>query len=101
MRLRLRLLGGMDEMTGSRSVMRFLVVLRGGLSVLLLRRSVRVGSRLRVVRCSMVWSFVMRSLVVLWGSMMRRSMMRRSMMLGGLMGWLVMLRNLLMLHNRL
>ena len=97
MRLRLRLLGGMDEMTGSRSMMWFLVVHRGSLSVLLLRLSVRMGSRLRVVRCSMVWSFVMRSLMVLWGSMMRR----RSMMLGGLMGWLVMLRNLLMLHNRL
>ena len=94
--MRLRLLGGMDEMTGSRSVMRFLVVLRGGLSVLLLRRSVRVGSRLRVVRCSMVSSFVIRSLVVLWGSMMRRSMM-----LGCFMGWLVMLRHLLVLHNRL
>ena len=94
--MRLRLLGGMDEMTGSRSVMWFLVVLRGGLSVLLLRRSVRVGSRLRVVGCSMVWSFVMRSLVVLWGSMMRRSMM-----LGCFMGWLVMLRHLLVLHNRL
>ena len=96
MRLRLRLLGGMDEMTGSRSMMWFLVVHRGSLSVLLLRLSVRMGSRLRVVRCSMVWSFVMRSLMVLWGSMMRRSMR-----LGGLMGWLVMLRNLFVLHNRL
>ena len=96
MRLRLRLLGGMDEMTGSRSMMWFLVVHRGSLSVLLLRLSVRMGSRLRVVRCSMVWSFVMRSLVVLRGSMMRRSMR-----LGGLMGWFVMLRNLLVLHNRL
>ena len=94
--MRLRLLGGMDEMTGSSCVMWFLVVHRGGLSVLLLRLSVRMGSRLRVVRCSMVWSFVMRSLMVLWGSMMGRSMR-----LGSLMGWLVMLRNLFVLHNGL
>ena len=86
----------MDKMTSSRSVLWFLVVLGSGLSVLLLRLSVRMGSRLRVVRCDMVWSFMMRSLMVLWGSMMGRSMR-----LGGLMGWLVMLRNLFVLHNRL
>ena len=96
--MRLRLLGGMDEMTGSRSVMWFLVVLGSGLSVL--RLNVRVGSRLRVVRCSMVWSFVMRSLMVLRGGMMRRSMRVLNDMRFD-MGWLVMLRNLLVLHNRL
>ena len=89
----------MDKMTSSRSVLWFLVVLGSGLSVLLLRLSVGMGSRCRVVRCSMVCSFMMRDLVVLRGSMVRSMRMRSDMRLGGLMSWLVMLRNWLVLHN--
>ena len=86
----------MDEMASSRSVLWFLMVLRCGLGVSLLRLSVRVSSRHRVVRRGMVWSFMMRSLMVLWGGVVRCLMMLR-----GLVGWLVMLRHLLVLHNRL
>ena len=86
----------MDKMTSSRSVFWFLVVLGSGLNVSLLRLSVRVSSRHRVVRRGMVYRFMMRSLMVLWGSVVRCLMMLR-----GLVGWLVMLRHLLVLHNRL
>ena len=89
----------MDEMASSRSVLWFLVVLGSGLSVLLLRLSVGMGSRCRVVRCSMVYSFMMRDLMVLRGSMVRSMRMRSDMRLGGLMSWLVMLRHWLVLHN--
>ena len=86
----------MDEMTSSRSVLWFLVVLGSGLSMSLLWLSVRVSSRRRVVRRGMVYRFMMRSLVVLWGGVVRCLMMLR-----GLVGWLVMLRHLFVLHNRL
>ena len=91
-----RLLGGVDEMTGSRSVLWFLVVLGSGLSVM--------GSRFRVVRLGGVRSFMMRSLVVLRGSMVRCLVM----LWCGMMCWssvvgggLVMLRHLLVLDDRL
>ena len=86
----------MDKMTSSRSVFWFLVVLGSSLSVSLLRLSVRVGSRCRVVRRGMVCSFMMRDLMVHWGGVVRCLMMLRD-----LVGWLVMLRHLLVLHNRL
>ena len=94
----------MNEMTGSRSVLWFLVVLGSGLSVRVGDRLSMMGSRLRVVRRGMVHSFMMRNLVVLRGGMVRCLMMLRCGMMcwSSVVGWsLMMLWNLLVLDNRL
>ena len=94
----------MNEMTGSRSVLWFLVVLGSGLSMRVDGRLSVMRSRFRVVRRGMVYSFMMRNLVVLRGSMVRCLMMLGCGMVcwSSVVGWsLVMLRHLLVLDNRL
>ena len=94
----------MNEMTGSRSVLWFLVVLGSGLSVRVGGRLSVMRSRFRVVWRGMVNSFMMRNLVVLRGSMVRCLMMLGCGMVcwSSVVGWsLVMLRHLLVLDDRL
>ena len=94
----------MNEMTGSRSVLWFLVVLGSGLSVRVGDRLSVMRSRFRVVRCGMVHSFMMRNLVVLRGGMVRCLVMLGCGMVcwSSVVGWsLVMLRHLLVLDDRL
>ena len=94
----------MNEMTGSRSVLWFLMVLGSGLSVRVGGRLSVMRSRFRVVRLSVVYSFMMRNLMVLRGSMVRCLMMLGCGMVcwSSVVGWsLVMLRHLLVLDDRL
>ena len=94
----------MNEMTGSRSVLWFLMVLGSGLSVRVGGRLSVMGSRFRVVRLGVVHGFMMRNLMVLRGSMVRCLMMLGCGMVcwSSVVGWsLVMLRHLLVLDNRL
>ena len=94
----------MNEMTGSRSVLWFLMVLGSGLSMRVGGRLSVMRSRFRVVWRGMVHSFMMRNLVVLRGGMVRCLMMLGCGMMcwSSMVGWsLVMLRHLLVLDDRL